>query len=153
VVPVVRSSSPFVSTKDENQPDEDQGEGGCSGEEEVRLCNTVGKEEEAPQRNYHHGSLPTADKNVASKDAPLVWRPDHEVELCAECGVRFTLLLRRVSQCLSPLLSLLPIQVVLTPLCVRGCVCAISIIAEAAEVRRAKMMWRWRCGATLCCDG
>jgi hypothetical protein len=56
-----------------------------------------GEEEEAVD-HQEDPPLAAADESASGGAAAttVVWRPDHEVELCTECGARFTLILRKV---------------------------------------------------------
>lgn len=60
-----------------------------------------GEEEEAVV-HQEDPPLAAADESASGGAAAttVVWRPDHEVELCTECGARFTLILRKVPHAL-----------------------------------------------------
>jgi hypothetical protein len=64
--------------------------------ESERESEAEGEQEEAVD-HQEDPPLAAADESASGGAATtVVWRPDHEVELCTECGARFTLILRKV---------------------------------------------------------
>lgn len=80
------------STTQNESESESESESECESEKEEGEEEVVGHRADPPL------VATSADESASGGAAvtTVVWRPDHEVELCTECGARFTLILRKV---------------------------------------------------------